>query len=147
VYGSSASTPSSTSEGGSDVIGFHDCNFVWSLGDKDSSTSFQLRIDGELYFSKGKVTLITGPTSCGKTSLLYALMGEMHLVEGTQRSRFNLPREKGVAFVAQESWVQNDTIKVGRIVTISEETITAHASPSEQCSFWIDFRRGTIPQW
>lgn len=29
----------------------------------------------------------------------------------TADSRFNIPREGGVAYAAQESWVQNDTIR------------------------------------
>jgi len=47
----------------------------------------------------------------GKTSVLMALLGEMHFMPSTVDSWFNLPRGGGVAYAAQESWVQNDTIK------------------------------------
>lgn len=47
----------------------------------------------------------------GKTSLLMALLGEMHFLPSQPTSWFTLPREKGVAYAAQESWVQNDTIR------------------------------------
>ena len=40
-----------------------------------------------------------------------ALLGEMHFMPSTVDSWFNLPRGGGVAYAAQESWVQNDTIK------------------------------------
>ena len=40
-----------------------------------------------------------------------ALLGEMHFVPTNPDSWFNLPREGGVAYAAQESWVQNETIK------------------------------------
>lgn len=36
-----------------------------------------------LSFPRGKMTLIAGPTSSGKSSLLSALLGEMNLVEGS----------------------------------------------------------------
>ena len=38
--------------------------------------------------------------------------GEMHFVPSGPGSWFNLPREGGVAYAAQESWVQNETIRV-----------------------------------
>lgn len=55
--------------------------------------------------------MIVGPTGCGKTSLLMALLGELHYVPSGPDSWFNLPRENGVAYAAQESWVQNETIR------------------------------------
>jgi len=35
----------------------------------------------------------------------------MHCIRMTADSWFNLPREGGVAYAAQESWVQNETIR------------------------------------
>ena len=64
-----------------------------------------------MVFKQGKTNLIVGPTGCGKTSLLMALLGELHYVPSGPDSWFNLPRENGVAYVAQESWVQNETIR------------------------------------
>ena len=37
--------------------------------------------------------------------------GEMHFIQTTADSWFNLPRDGGVAYAAQESWVQNETIR------------------------------------
>lgn len=56
--------------------------------------------------------MIIGPTGCGKTSLLMALLGEMHFAPSAPDSWFALPREGGVAYAAQEAWVQNETIRV-----------------------------------
>jgi hypothetical protein len=39
-------------------------------------------------------------------------IGELHFVPSGPDSWFNLPRAQGVAYAAQESWVQNETIKV-----------------------------------
>ena len=38
--------------------------------------------------------------------------GEMHFLPYEPNSWFNLPRDGGVAYAAQESWVLNDTIRV-----------------------------------
>ncbi|KZP16764.1 P-loop containing nucleoside triphosphate hydrolase protein [Athelia psychrophila] len=95
-------------------IGFRDAVFSWS--DTTSGTvtpsrrQFTLRIADELFFKPG-INLVIGPTGSGKSSLLMALLGEMHFVPSCPRSAFNLPRAKGVAYAAQESWVQNETIK------------------------------------
>jgi hypothetical protein len=35
----------------------------------------------------------------------------MHFIPSTPDGWFNLPRDGGVAYAAQESWVQNDTIR------------------------------------
>ncbi|EED81004.1 predicted protein, partial [Postia placenta Mad-698-R] len=64
-----------------------------------------------LVFKQGRINLIIGPTGSGKTSLLMALLGEMHYISPGPRSFFNLPRSGGVAYAAQESWVQNATIR------------------------------------
>ena len=35
----------------------------------------------------------------------------MHFIPSTADAWFNLPRKGGVAYAAQESWVQNETIR------------------------------------
>ncbi|KAF9481117.1 multidrug resistance-associated ABC transporter [Pholiota conissans] len=99
-----------------DVIGFKDCSFAWSVGAKEGSStpsrrSYRLRINDELFFKPNCINLIIGPTGSGKTSMLMALLGEMHFVPDGPDSWFNLPRENGVAYATQESWVQNETIR------------------------------------
>lgn len=109
-----------------------------------SRRNFVLHVEDELVFKRGKVNLIIGPTGSGKTSLLMALLGEwdsstgsmcwritdlfawhgvavgeMHFVPSGPGSWFNLPREGGVAYAAQESWVQNETIKVRSSSSVS----------------------------
>jgi ABC-type transport system involved in cytochrome bd biosynthesis fused ATPase/permease subunit len=97
-------------------IGFKDATFAWSV-DTDgtltpSKRKYLLRIDDELTFKRNCLNLIVGPTGSGKTSMLMALLGEMHYLPTGPGSWFNLPRQGGVAYAAQESWVQNETIKV-----------------------------------
>lgn len=60
------------------AIGFCNAGFTWSSVSLGSSTlrqSFQLQIDGELLFQRQSINMIIGPTGCGKTSLLMALLG------------------------------------------------------------------------
>ncbi|KNZ71686.1 ATP-binding cassette transporter abc4 [Termitomyces sp. J132] len=90
-----------------DEIGFRAATFSWSK----EVCSFRLNIEDDLLFDRGGFNLIIGPTGCGKTSLIMALLGEMHFIPSSPDSWFNLPRSGGVAYAAQESWVLNTTIK------------------------------------
>ncbi|THV04763.1 P-loop containing nucleoside triphosphate hydrolase protein [Dendrothele bispora CBS 962.96] len=98
-----------------DKIGFRNATFSWSKDSADgtltpSKRQFLLKID-ELFFQRGCINLILGPTGSGKTSLLLALLSELHFIPSGPDSWYNLPRTGGVAYAAQESWVQNATIK------------------------------------
>ncbi|KAJ7236948.1 P-loop containing nucleoside triphosphate hydrolase protein [Mycena rebaudengoi] len=96
-------------------IGFRNANFSWSKDTNGSLTpsrrNFLLRIEEELIFERGRINLVVGPTGSGKTSLLHALLGEMHWIPSSPDSWYNFPRGAGVAYAAQESWVLNETIK------------------------------------
>ncbi|KAI0260093.1 hypothetical protein BC834DRAFT_1028685 [Gloeopeniophorella convolvens] len=100
-----------------DVIGFQNASFTWSNDEAADGTltpsrrRFTLRIRDELLFKRGCLNLIVGPTGSGKTSLLMALLGEMHFIPLSPDAWFHLPREGGVSYAAQESWVQNETIR------------------------------------
>lgn len=67
-----------------DLIGFRNAAFTWSNDAQTPGTpgssrrNFTLRINEELIFKKGKLNLVIGPTGCGKTSLLMALLSELH---------------------------------------------------------------------
>lgn len=106
------------------VIGFQNASFTWSNDDVNdgaptpSRRKFTLRVDGELLFKRGCFNLIIGPTGSGKTSLLMALLGEMHFIPTTPDAWYHLPRSGGVSYAAQESWVQNETIKVSLTLTL-----------------------------
>ncbi|KAI0365037.1 P-loop containing nucleoside triphosphate hydrolase protein [Pilatotrama ljubarskyi] len=100
------------------VIGIRHASFTWSKEALPSQTpggtrkrAFVLHIDDEVIFQRGKINLIVGPTGAGKTSLLMALLGEMHYIPAGPDSFVSLPREGGIAYAAQESWVQNETIR------------------------------------
>ncbi|KAF7964551.1 hypothetical protein HWV62_5794, partial [Athelia sp. TMB] len=96
-------------------IGFNDAIFSWTEACDGTLTpsrrDFSLHLEGNVFFQRGALNMVIGPTGSGKTSLLMALLGEMHFVRPGPSSWFNLPRSGGVAYAAQESWVQNETIK------------------------------------
>ncbi|KAF5324170.1 hypothetical protein D9619_011326 [Psilocybe cf. subviscida] len=97
-------------------IGFKKVTFTWSLSGADLSKSrsrrmFRLQVPDELIFKPSCINLITGPTGSGKTAVLMALLGEMHYVPHGPDSWANLPRAAGIAYAAQESWIQNETIR------------------------------------
>ena len=105
-------------------LGFGHTLFSWSSSSSSSppspdesqaptpsTRSFSLRIDPDVIFKKHTLNIIVGPTGSGKTSVLMALLREMHYVPLGLDSWVNLPKTGGVAYAAQESWVLNDTIK------------------------------------
>ncbi|KAJ1831821.1 Transporter of the ATP-binding cassette (ABC) [Coemansia sp. RSA 2711] len=89
------------------------------------SHGFELR-DLTVNFPVGKLSIIAGPTGSGKTSMLMALLGEMRQVAGQvmipgavldahtaldESSQDVFGVHESVAYVAQQAWLLNDTIR------------------------------------
>eukprot|EP00834_Sanchytrium_tribonematis_P006031 NODE_412_length_7926_cov_1.357608.p1 type:complete len:697 gc:universal NODE_412_length_7926_cov_1.357608:3118-1028(-) len=89
-------------------IGFQNGSFGWKR-DESSEDEFGFTINNlDIIFPENKLSVIIGPTGCGKTSLLSALLGEMHTIEG----EYSIPKKsKGVAYVPQQAWLMNATIR------------------------------------
>lgn len=113
---------SSSWQHGNDT-GFNKADFSWTrekAKDRNltpSKQNFRLQIDEEVKFKEGAINLVIGPTGSGKTSVLMALLGEMHYVPRGPDSWVNLARTDGVGYAAQQSWIQSDTIKA-RVVAV-----------------------------
>ncbi|KAF7967145.1 hypothetical protein HWV62_35674 [Athelia sp. TMB] len=91
-----------------EVVGFFNATFSWSGSSSDgtltpSRRQFLLQLDGRVIFKRDAFNMVVGPTGSGKTSLLMALLGEMHFIRAGSTSWFNLPRAGGIAYAAQES--------------------------------------------
>ncbi|ORX95055.1 hypothetical protein K493DRAFT_329810 [Basidiobolus meristosporus CBS 931.73] len=95
------------------TIGFKNATISWfdpSNGSKDNCFSFT---DISVVFPVGQLSLIAGPTGAGKSSMLMGLLGEMNLIDGS----IYIPKRSGgrngtgVAYVSQQAWLQNDTIR------------------------------------
>ncbi|KAJ3929467.1 MAG: hypothetical protein NXY57DRAFT_1016596 [Lentinula lateritia] len=111
-----------------------------SQSPRSSKRQFTLKIPDEVIFQRNAINLIVGSTGSGKTSMLMALLGEMHLIprnSGLHQSWFNLPRGRGVAYAAQESWVQNATIKEN-IIFDSPFEATRYRQVLYQCALEKD---------
>ncbi|XP_049811214.1 ATP-binding cassette sub-family C member 5-like isoform X4 [Schistocerca nitens] len=61
--------------------------------------------DINLLVSKGQLIGICGPVGSGKTSLLLAALGQMRITSG------HVFRDGSCAYVSQEAWIQNATLK------------------------------------
>ncbi|KAF8528012.1 hypothetical protein BU17DRAFT_81241 [Hysterangium stoloniferum] len=120
----------------SDAIGFRNAVFTWTDDELDewniSQRVYSLRIEGQLFFKSGQLNLIIGPTGSGKTSLLMALLGEMHFEPCGEDGGFNLPRDGGVAYAAQEAW---DNILFGKALDEERYKKVLH-----QCGLERDLR-------
>ncbi|TYJ59220.1 hypothetical protein B9479_000209 [Cryptococcus floricola] len=92
------------------VVRFHEATFTWDPKPSNKNDQgFKLVIE-DAAFVKGKINLIAGPTGSGKSSLLKALVGELHF-HRKAGSFFHLPRSGGVSYAAQESWCSSDSIR------------------------------------
>ncbi|KAF9258418.1 hypothetical protein L218DRAFT_964491 [Marasmius fiardii PR-910] len=88
---------------------------------QDNRYKFELR-DISVIFPDGKLTVVTGPTASGKTSLLLAVLGEMTLLSGklvlnkNHHRLVQLPGAEGtyletISYASQAPWLRNQTIK------------------------------------
>jgi len=74
--------------------------FTWS------NTSSSSALSANVTVPLGKLTIVVGPIASGKSSLLYAMLGEMQSVSG-HVSR----RSHSVAVVPQSCWILNATVR------------------------------------
>ncbi|KAI8847682.1 P-loop containing nucleoside triphosphate hydrolase protein [Chytridium lagenaria] len=63
-----------------------------------------------LHFPLQNLSVIHGPTGSGKSSLIQALLGEMHRLQGLAFLPSSCTKNS-VAYVAQTAWLQNGTIR------------------------------------
>ncbi|KAI8324864.1 P-loop containing nucleoside triphosphate hydrolase protein [Martensiomyces pterosporus] len=123
-----------------EVVGFENASFTWSaesptcdIDAGNEARQFSLD-DITLRFPVGGFSIIMGPTGCGKSSLLSALVGEMQLTSGRilipTADSMDVNREisggqyrevaelsgeglvaTNIAYVSQEAWLRNATIR------------------------------------
>ena len=79
--------------------------------DKETK-QFELK-DIELQVPKCSFVAVIGSVGSGKSSLISAILGEMHLVENDEgvKGEVNISEEQTFCYVAQQAWIQNDSFK------------------------------------
>ncbi|XP_050957855.1 multidrug resistance-associated protein 1 isoform X2 [Labeo rohita] len=82
-----------------DTIRIVDGAFSWSKDDSPTLKRINVRIP------EGALVAVVGHVGSGKSSLLSALLGEMHKQEGS------VSIKGSVAYVPQQAWIQNATLK------------------------------------
>eukprot|EP00127_Corallochytrium_limacisporum_P000576 Clim_evm3s20 gene=Clim_evmTU3s20 len=58
---------------------------------------------------RGKLTGVVGPVGCGKSSMLQAMLGEIHAFDGQKRRR--MFGSLKVSYVPQKAWIVNQSVK------------------------------------
>uniref|UniRef100_A0A2C9M9V2 ABC-type glutathione-S-conjugate transporter n=1 Tax=Biomphalaria glabrata TaxID=6526 RepID=A0A2C9M9V2_BIOGL len=76
-----------------------DADFSWIKSGPCILKSINLEV------TPGELIAVVGSVGCGKSSLLAAMLGEMHTLKGY----INL--NSSVAYVPQQAWIQNNTLK------------------------------------
>ncbi|KAF9922563.1 hypothetical protein FBU30_007314 [Linnemannia zychae] len=122
---------SSKPQPGDPTIGFKYASFSYAgkteQAAMDRARQTGTRMDGHYFelknlnfhFPVGELSIITGPTGSGKTSMLLALLGEINTTHGRaflpDRTNHTVNATtgltNGIAYVAQQSWLLNDSIR------------------------------------
>ncbi|KAF9980622.1 hypothetical protein BGZ75_008239 [Mortierella antarctica] len=96
-------------------------------------------------FPVGQLSLIVGPTGCGKSALLLALLGELEKQEGNMYlPRLDSGENKGrvqgsgIAYVSQTAWLQNTSIR-DNILFGKEFDQDRYDAVVEGCALVTDF--------
>ena len=100
----------------SNEIGFRDASFVYHSSVKED-IKFKLK-SLDVIFPTGGLTLITGSTGSGKSSLLLAFLGELKCIGGkilkpelSSAIDHKTGLSMSICYVAQTAWLLNATIK------------------------------------
>lgn len=96
-----------------EAIVVDNASFSWSSSSEadDPKKSFQnipITLSTiNLKIEKGSLTAVVGSVGSGKSSLLYALLGEMQKLSGN----VNICGDLKLAYVSQQAWIQNSTVR------------------------------------
>lgn len=125
-------------------ISFENATITWEK-DKQEFKLKNLNID----FKVGKLNVVIGPTGSGKTSLLMALLGEMHLLEGKIVVPSLDPRQtlaieadgmtNSIAYCSQAAWLLNDTVR-NNVLFSAPYNEARYDAVVDACGLKRDFR-------
>ncbi|XP_012941006.1 multidrug resistance-associated protein 1 [Aplysia californica] len=81
------------------AVKIKEADFSWEKAGPTTLKSINMEVP------QGKLVAVVGTVGCGKSSLLAALLGEMHQLKGY--SNLN----SSVAYVPQQAWIQNSSLR------------------------------------
>jgi len=122
-------------------IGFTNASFSWISESKldDRNKNFSLK-NLHLSFPRNELSLIIGSTGAGKSSLILALLGEMPRESGGVFLPLKDGKIHSVAYVSQESWLRNTTIREN-ILFLSPYDNQRYERVLKACSLFKDLRQ------
>lgn len=107
----------------------------------DEKKDSRLFFEGlEFEAKKGEITMVIGKNGSGKSSLLYAILGEMR-VKQTASSRIWI--NTGLAYCGQTPWLINGTLKDNVVMNLEydEEKLNSalvHSALNEDVKQWSE---------
>jgi len=91
----------------SNAITVKDASFNWDQVDQKSLTSNTTLQNLNLSIPRGSLVAVVGPVGSGKSSFLYALLGEMQRCAG----EVNISGDLQLGYVPQQAWIKNETVR------------------------------------
>ncbi|GIY32689.1 hypothetical protein CDAR_553333 [Caerostris darwini] len=82
-----------------EAVTVKNANFSWEIGSRSALKDINLHV------RRGALFAIIGPVGSGKTSLLSALLGEMH------KTRGSVDLKGSLAYVPQQAWILNQSVR------------------------------------
>ena len=112
-----------TEEG--DAVSVTDGNFKWGPEDPTLLKDINLRV------KEGSLTAVVGSVGAGKSSLISAMLGEMHKESG------RVAVNGKIAYVPQQAWIQNSTLKENIIFNLEVDE-ERYKEVVENCALTTD---------
>jgi ABC-type multidrug transport system fused ATPase/permease subunit len=109
------------SGGGRPVIEVKDGSFAWERAAPPTLTEINFSV------RPGALVGVIGSVGAGKSSLLSAILGEMHPIRGTVSVRGR------VGYMAQQPWIQNCTVRDNILFGLPFDEVRYHATLAAAC--------------
>lgn len=87
-----------------DAINITDASFSWGNEDEVVLRNISLTV------AKGSLAAVVGTVGSGKSSLISSILGETEKLSGSVNTHGT------IAYVAQQAWIQNSTLKVSEMI-------------------------------
>ena len=109
-------------------------SFNTSNGQSNKTTAAPITLSNlNLTITKGSLVAVVGSVGSGKSSFLYALLGEMQKLSG----RVNISGDLRLAYVSQQAWIQNSTVR-GNILFGTQYDAAKYQKVIEACALKPD---------